>query len=95
MLVSPLRNKAQLRERAATSRALLADKALLEQELGRLTAANARLEGEKVALQAALGAQEEAGRRNRAQHEAQLQVARRELRELEEHMARVRAAMEL
>ena len=89
MLVSPLRNKAQLRERAATSRALLADMALLEQELGRLTAANARLEGEeaaqlvrlaqadrereawrrdraqlegeKVALQAALGAQQEAG----------------------------------
>ena len=66
------------------------------QNLGRIAATNARrLEGGKVALQAALGAQEEAGRRDRAQLEAQLNVARRELRELEERMARVRAATEL
>ena len=130
-LLFPHRNRDKLRGGKARAAALLAGKALLEQDLGRLTIANARLEGEKaalraelgaqeqrllaqvnqereawnrdraqlegekVALQAALGAQEEAGRRDRAQLEAQLNVARRELRELEERMARVRAATEL
>ena len=51
--------QAQLRERAATSRDLLAVKALMEQDVGRLTSANARLEGEKAALHAALGVQEQ------------------------------------
>ena len=117
------RMHAQLCESEASAATLLAGKALLEQEVGRLNAANARLEGEratqqaaltradqereawrrdkaqlereKVALQTALGVQEEAGRQDRAQLEAQLHVARRELRDLEERMARVRAAMEL
>ena len=52
----------------------------------------AQLEGEKVELRTALSAHEEAGRRERAQHEAQLQVVRREL---QERMAKVRAATEM
>ena len=56
VLVWLLRMKAQLRESAATSAALLAGK---ERDLDHLAAANARLEGEKTRLQAALATQKE------------------------------------
>ena len=103
------RRQAQLREGKARAAALLAGKAILRKKLGRLSAANTKLEGEKAALQAQADQEREAGQKERArlesekaalqaalgaQAEAGRQVRAQHEAQLQERMARViRAAM--
>ena len=79
--------KAQLRESAATSAALLAGK---ERDLDHLAAANARLEGEKTVLQAALATQEE---RLLAEREREREAWRQDRAQLEGEKASLQAAL--
>ena len=106
-LLFPLRKKDKLRGDKARAAALLAGKALLEQDLGRLTVANARLEGEKAAQQvrqAQADREREAWQQERAHLEgekaalqaalgAQEEAGRRDRAQLEREKVALRAAL--